>query len=103
MRQKIGKAVIEYNEDGSIKSASFKSELNISTDVLTEHIDALKDVKNEQQINDASQYLLSLMFSKITELELRDVDKFDIVNTVKCKLDGNRIQKCIIKYYLQSK
>lgn len=107
MRQKLGKAVIKYNKKGEIKDVVFKSNMKlgeIGAEILSQNIDMFKGVKDKKDVENASQLTLSMFFSKITEIELRDLEKEEIIHSLECSTrDTGEISKCTIKYYLVSK
>lgn len=104
MKKLIGTATIQYNTNQEVQTVSFETELiDNSTDIAKRHLDVFEDVKEEKEINPAAESLLAILFSKITDLELRDMETTTITHSIVCEKNNGKIVKCVIEYYLESK
>ena len=105
MKKLIGIATIQYNMNQEVDSVSFNTELinKESNDIIKEHAKVFNDVKDESHVNPAADSLLAILFSKITDLELRDMETTSITHNIVCEKNNGKIVKCVIEYYLESK
>lgn len=104
MKKLIGTATIQYNPNQEVQSVEFKTELISNPSELAErHLDVFEKVKEENEINPAADSLLAILFSKITELELRDIETSIITHNIVCEKNNGKIVKCVIEYYLEIK
>ena len=101
MKKLIGTASITYNNLNEINSIKFETPI---TGIGSEVVKDLKDVKNnEEALKDAGEAILSKVFSNITDIELRDTDKTDIIFELDCKEENGILIDCKILYYLVDK
>lgn len=102
MKQFIGRAEIQY-EEGAIKSSSFTTEID-NVDLQEIHQEQLSHKNEEGAIKSSADNILASIFSKLTEIELRDIDSTDIIHKITCEKNGKEeVVKCVIEYYLVSK
>lgn len=74
---KIGAVKLVYGEDGNLLMAGFSPRIEITFEDLK---DQLGDCTNrtDQEIKDCAQLLLASFFNKVSNIELRDVEKTTI-------------------------
>lgn len=70
----IGTAALEYNEEGKLEAAVFYPKIKVKFDDIKEQLGnccsrSIDDIKNSAQL------LLATFFSKMNEIELRDMEK----------------------------
>lgn len=104
MKKLIGTATIQYAPNQEVESVSFNTELinKDSSEIIKEHVKVFTDVKEVEQINPAADSLLAILFSKITDIELRDIETTSITHSIVCEKNNGKIVKCVIEYYLET-
>jgi hypothetical protein len=93
----IGKTVIKYNQDGTVRRASFIPQLKI---------EAPPDLKlkmkhgSKEEIKDNADMVMAAWFNKVNDIELSDRELYEIKSEiVKCELwEPGKVKTCIIKY-----
>lgn len=85
-KQEIATATFEYNEDGQLESAVLWPKLQITKDDIQNQLGDCKH-KTLDQVKTTAELMLGALFSKMTDVELRDMEtselKAEVVNCQK--------------------
>lgn len=99
----IGVVTISHDKDGNMGEAYFKPTMQVSLDkslvpALTAGTMASTD--NPEYIRNQADIVMASFFSKITEIELADRDKYELKSEIiQCSKWGNgAVRTCKIKY-----
>lgn len=103
-REKIGTVDLKYNEKGELESSKFIPEpfiISVKKDQL--YTEALNKTDEVEKIKALADISFSSWFNNISEIEISDREKFEIVSEV-CiceKLNTNTVKFCRIDYFHQ--
>ena len=100
----LGKATLLYNEDGTVKQASFSTELHVNLDDMSQVVNELNSVQGtEEQIKDQACRVLGSYFSMMTNVELADRTDHPIEATIETceKYDNGNVKKCVVALAMQ--
>lgn len=103
-KTEVGKVTVKYN-NGEIENVEFFMNVPLHN-TLAEQQDEIKNKlssNNKEKINEAAQYILANVFSKVTDLELRDFESSELESKVFCNEEDGIITECTIVYYLIEK
>lgn len=99
----IGIVKIDYNEDGSIASASFvpHKEMKFDERVL-QQITAKPE--SPERVKEIADFVLGAWFSKMTFIELADPEKYSLQSEiVEClSFPKGTVKSCMLKYVFKS-
>jgi hypothetical protein len=106
MKKLIGTVTIGYNNDGKPNLAVYRAE---KYQVGMGELDKLKEMtaannpKDAQAVCHIAQTVLAGYFNKVSELELADREKYEIVPEIKTceKYPDGKVQVCVIDFYFQ--
>lgn len=100
----IGSLEINYNEDGTILSASFNPQIKIEVDNdLQESLKTVVSSTNETIIKENADTLMAALFNRINDIELTDRTNHVLKSKVKdCeRWDNKTVKKCVIDYWFE--
>ncbi len=106
-RTEIGTVTMQYSETGKLVSAIFKPTLKIElSDEVKSNLEKNISKPEESDIlKFNADFVLGTFFAKMTEIELADREKQEIVSeVVTCtKYPSEQTRLCVLKYYFQDK
>lgn len=83
---KIGTVSLNYKDNGKLVGAAFSPRINITAEELLDQFGNCTN-KTVEQVQQTAQLVLASFFSKISDIELRDMETTDIeakvVNTIR--------------------
>lgn len=105
----IGQVTIEYNEDGTAKSAMFEPTMKLPADLNL--LNQLKNVprSTQEDIKDKASQIFGAWFihleNVLDEIETADREKFEVKSEiVECeKYSDEHPKKCVISYTFQER
>lgn len=100
-KQLIAVATIKFDEAGTVQWSKVESRLEVCADqeFIDKHQEEFQG--EEEKVKVQSEHMLSLLFTKMTQIELRDIDKDNLSVEYKCtKQENGKVDKCTIKYYI---
>ena len=77
----IGNATFEYNENGQLESAAFHPKIKVSKEEIENQLGDCVG-KSLDDIKKCAQLLLGAFFSKVSDIELRDMETTSIETEV---------------------
>lgn len=106
----VGKVTVSYN-NGEVENIVFTTNIlnNVNNTIHSSIDDNYKEIKDKlssndrEKINEAAQYILANVFSKVTDLELRDFESSELESKVFCNEEDGIVTECTIVYYLIDK
>lgn len=102
---KIGIARIEYNEDGTVKSAIFEPTMKVEAkaDTLSPFLSIEDGNSSEEAVKEHAIIALATWFNKMNEIELADREKYTIdTEVVSCeKYPSGSIKICQIEFHFE--
>lgn len=101
----IGKAVIEYDTTGKIKSATFEPDVKIDLALTFGTQLQELDGPTPEALKESADRVLSAWFSKMNEIELADRDHYEIASEiVSCdKYPNGSVEKCVLEYIFRER
>lgn len=106
-RIEIGTVTTQYNEAGQLLSARFEPTLKIelSSEIKKDLEHNISKSEESEVIKFNADFVLGAFFAKITEIELADREKQEIVSEVAhcAKYSSGKVKSCVLKYYFQDK
>lgn len=97
----IGLVEVHFTEDGKITNSEFAPMLKIKADeILIEKFSKIRVTPDELDVRLVGELMLGKFFSKITEIELSDREKYTITSeTLACdKYADGKVKRCVIGY-----
>jgi hypothetical protein len=98
----IGTVIISYDEQGKVTTTSFTPSIKINSEKeLLDQLSTLKDSNEDQKIlQDNANLIFGAWFNKLTNIELEDQTKFQIVSRVEncSRYANNKIRSCTMSY-----
>lgn len=106
----VGKVTVSY-KDGNIENINFGMNLKNNEYDKVQHtllsyqseIRKSLEVNQKEKLNEAAQFILSTVFSQITDLELRDFETSELESKIFCNEEDGVVTQCTIVYYLIEK
>jgi hypothetical protein len=77
----IGAAALEYNENGQLEAAVFHPKIKVNYDDIKAQLGDCKG-KSIDEVKKCAQLLIAAFFSKLSDIELRDVESTEIITDV---------------------
>lgn len=96
----IGKTVIEYGEDGKVKTAKFEPVITVTADDnLLAQFKAVDSNGDLETLKNNAELVFAAWFSQLSNIELADREQYGIVSEiVNCEYyEPGRIKSCCIK------
>jgi len=103
----IGTVITQYNEAGELLSAKFVPTLTIelSNEIKKDLEQNISKSEESDVIKFNADFVLGTFFAKMTEIELADREKQEIVSEVVycAKYQSGKVKYCVLKYYFQDR
>lgn len=100
----IGRATIQYDEQGNVTLAYFEPTMKIGLDAnIATELKKLVDSTQIETVKENADTVMASWFAKMNQIELSDREEYDIVSkVVKCeKWDSGKVKMCVIEYTFQ--
>lgn len=101
----LGKVTLLYGEDGTVKQASFSTDLQVNVEDIVQVTHKLNTIQcdSEEHIREQALHVMASYFSMMTNVELADRVDHPIQATVETcdKYDNGNVKKCIVALAMQ--